>query len=271
MFTFNASLYLVTMSLLKFSKYEGTGNDFIMVDNRDQNMDYTNLDLVKRLCDRKFGIGSDGLILIENHDSYDFEMIFFNPDGSQSLCGNGSRCAVKFAHSLGIVAEETHFLTIEGPLYAFIQEDMVHLKMPDVNKVSSIDKDWFINTGSPHYVRLVSDVESVDVYNEGRDIRYDSNFSTGGTNVNFMQLLNPQHIYVRTYERGVENETLSCGTGVTAAALAIGYRSGQNSPVKISTKGGELSVDFKKQEPQGFTDIYLIGPAELVYEGSINI
>jgi diaminopimelate epimerase len=241
-----------------------------MIDNRDHIIDNTNLDIVRKLCDRKFGIGSDGLILIENHDTYDFEMIFYNPDGSQSLCGNGSRCAVKFAHSLSIIHDEAHFFTIEGPLFAFLRKDLVHLKMPDVNEVTCIDNDWFINTGSPHYVRLVTDVESVDVFSEGRDIRYHSDFSPGGTNVNFMQLLDPQHLYVRTYERGVENETLSCGTGITAAALAIGFRSGQ-SPVKISTKGGQLSVDFKKQEQKGFTEIYLIGPAEKVYDGSIYV
>lgn len=258
------------MSQLIFSKYQGTGNDFIMVDNRNHLIDRSNLDLIKQLCDRKFGIGSDGLILIENHRSHDFEMVFFNPDGSQSLCGNGSRCAVKYANSLGIIDNEANFLTIEGPLYAFLKNDLVHLKMPDVSKVTPFDGDWFIHTGSPHYVRQVSDVEQVDVQADGRSIRYCSDFGDGGTNVNFMQLLDHQHIFVRTYERGVENETLSCGTGVTASALAIGFESGKG-PVKISTRGGELSVDFEKLESGGFTNIYLIGPAEKVFEGAIYI
>jgi diaminopimelate epimerase len=254
-----------------FSKYQGTGNDFIMIDNRDSIIKRNNLKLIERLCDRKFGIGSDGLILIEKHLEYDFEMVYFNPDGSQSLCGNGSRCAVMFANSLGIINNETEFLTIEGPLYALIKEDKVHLKMPDVNSVISTEnKDLFINTGSPHYIQFVSDVQHIDVYQMGKEIRESQEFKPYGTNVNFVQLKDENQIFVRTFERGVENETLSCGTGVTASALASGLDL-KNGIINIKTLGGILNVHFDQIEKGKFRNIFLIGPAEKVFEGVIEV
>jgi len=254
-----------------FSKYQGTGNDFIMIDNRDSIIKRNDLKLIEKLCDRKFGIGSDGLILIEKHLEYDFEMVYFNPDGSQSLCGNGSRCAVMFANSLDIINKETTFLTIEGPLYALIKNKKVHLKMPDVKGVISTENnDLFINTGSPHYIRFVKDVQHIDVYQTGKEIRESPEFEPNGTNVNFVQLQEDNQIFVRTFERGVENETLSCGTGVTASALATGLDM-KNGTIDINTLGGILTVQFDQIEKGEFRNIFLIGPAEKVFEGTIAI
>jgi diaminopimelate epimerase len=256
---------------LKFSKYQGTGNDFIMIDNRKGVFDYNNFELIERLCDRKFGIGSDGLILIEDHPDYDFEMIYINPDGSKSLCGNGSRCAVRFARDLNLIDNKTTFLTIEGPLHAIIEKKLIHLGMPDVKNIISTKKeDLFLNTGSPHYVRFVEDVEGYDVFQTGREIRESNEFAPDGTNVNFVQMKNKGEIFVRTYERGVENETLSCGTGVTASALAFAKKI-KKGEVKIKTLGGELNVRFEQVQKGVFQNIYLIGPAEKVFEGIVII
>ena len=256
---------------LKFSKYQGTGNDFVMIDNRNGIFDQNDIDLVARLCHRKFGIGSDGLILIEDHPEYDFEMIYINPDGSKSLCGNGSRCAVRFAHDLNLISHETTFLTIEGPLHAFMQNKLVHLRMPDVTDLLITEKrDLFLNTGSPHYVRFVENVKDYNVIQTGKEIRESYEFAPGGTNVNFVQPKNDGGIFVRTYERGVENETLSCGTGVTASALVYG-RNHEKGEVKITTLGGELTVRFEQVRDGEFQNIYLIGPAEKVFEGIAEV
>jgi diaminopimelate epimerase len=256
--------------LLNFHKYQGTGNDFIMVDDRMENFPVLDLGLVRKLCDRKFGIGADGLILIRKHPSLDFDMIYFNSDGTQSLCGNGSRCAVRFSSIAGICSLKTKFNTIEGELSAEIRDDLVHLKMPDVKGITNVGADIFINTGSPHYIRYISDIEHFDVYNEGRSVRYNGLYGERGTNVNFVEPRGKNEIFVRTYERGVENETLSCGTGVTACALAHAVN-GAESPVSVSTPGGKLSVSFKKLKNGQFTDIQLIGPAEKVFEGKVII
>lgn len=259
------------MAALPFTKYQGTGNDFIMVDNRNRTIDPEDLELVRKLCHRKFGIGADGFILIENHVNHDFEMIYYNPDGSKSLCGNGSRCAVMFAHSLGLIGEQTIFQTIEGPLYAFIDHHVVHLKMPDVDEVRTTEKqDFFVDTGSPHYVCFVKDIDSLDVYRTGKEIRDSVEFQPHGTNVNFVQWEDPGNITVRTFERGVEDETLSCGTGVTASALVTGKELDQGK-INIRTKGGELSVSFEKNREGKFSNIYLIGPAKEVFTGIIEI
>ena len=255
---------------IPFHKYQGTGNDFIMIDDRENKFPDTDLGLVSRLCDRRFGIGADGLILIRNHKGLDFDMIYFNSDGTQSLCGNGSRCAVKFAHAAGICGKEARFHTIEGNLTAKIEGSEVHLKMPDVDGVKHVGPDLFINTGSPHYIRYVKDVKHFDVFQEGRAIRYSGLYGERGTNVDFVETSGPDEIFVRTYERGVENETLSCGTGVTACALAHGTM-GHTSPVTVHTPGGKLTVSFRKSGDGGFTDIYLIGPAEKVFEGSVEV
>jgi diaminopimelate epimerase len=258
------------MTIISFEKYQGTGNDFIMIDNRGHHFPVEELSLISSLCHRKFGIGADGLILVQGHEIYDFEMIYYNPDGTQSLCGNGSRCAVMFSHALGIIQDKTTFLTIEGPLFAEIRDSRVHLKMPDVKGVFYHQEDLFLNTGSPHYVRFVPDADKVDVYHSGKEIRYSQKFHPAGTNVNFVQKTGKGSLYVRTYERGVENETLSCGTGVTASALALGLNENQDY-VFIKTRGGDLEVSFKSDGFGIFTDIFLIGPAEKIFTGQIEI
>ncbi len=255
---------------IQFQKYQGTGNDFVMIDDRKMLFPENDLALVKRLCDRKFGIGADGLILIRSHEGFDFEMIYYNSDGTQSLCGNGSRCAVRFANAEGACGNTPRFLTIEGELSARIENSQVHLRMPDVEGVKHVGADLFINTGSPHYIRYVSAVEKFDVYNEGRSIRYSGLYGERGTNVNFVETSGQGKIFVRTYERGVENETLSCGTGVTACALAHGLM-GHSSPVIVETLGGTLSVSFRKKDDGSFTDVYLTGPAEKIFQGMIDL
>ena len=256
--------------LLQFFKYQGTGNDFIMIDNRQGRFDHNRLDLVKKLCDRRFGIGADGLILIEDHDSSDFEMIYFNSDGSQSLCGNGSRCAVLFAQKLGLIKEKTQFIAIDGVHDASIHENIVSLKMNDVQSVEKIGRDFFVDTGSPHFIRLVDDVASIDVFAEGQAIRNSPRFKAEGTNVNFVQVLGENDCRVRTYERGVEDETLSCGTGVTAVALVLGSK-GNSGPVRTSAVGGDLQVSFEKTDKNTFHNIHLIGPAKEVFSGKVDI
>lgn len=257
------------MTDLPFFKYQATGNDFILIDNRDQKISGS-AGLAKKLCDRKFGIGSDGLILIQNHDECDFEMVFLNPDGSQSLCGNGSRCAVKFASKLGMIDRSCEFMAYDGFHEATILDSgEVRLKMSDVQSVSHMADGTFVDTGSPHLMIFQENIQQLNAVEEGRKIRYNDTFKEKGVNVNFVELQSADQIFVRTYERGVENETLSCGTGVTASALATAIN-GAKSPLSINTKGGNLAVEFNKVANDHFTDIYLIGPAEEVFEGVIK-
>ncbi len=239
-----------------------------MIDDRSEAFNIFANDLIARMCHRKFGIGADGLILIRNHDEADFEMIYYNSDGRRtSLCGNGSRCAVKFANELGIVSGSCTFMTVEGILDGKIDGDLIHIKMPDVKNVEIFESHYFLNTGSPHHICHVKEVESHDVFHEGRKIRNGAPYFKKGTNVNFVQTINKSEIFVRTYERGVEDETLSCGTGVVAAALVQSIEGGQ-SPVKVKTLGGELQISFEKGDNHSFTNIYLIGPALEVFKGS---
>ena len=253
-----------------FTKYQATGNDFVLIDNRNGAINLSIAD-IQRICDRKFGVGADGLILIEKHPSLDFNLVYYNSDGSQSLCGNGSRAAVNFASSLGMIHGKAKFNAYDGRHDAEINNGIVKLKMGDVTVDADSD---FINTGSPHVIKFVDQLKDYAVFEEGRTIRYARN-----ANANFVQPLGNNTIYVRTYERGVENETLSCGTGVTAAALAA-HLKGYKSPVAIKTPGGELSVEFTlggHVGPQAagqsvtFLDIFLIGPAKMVFEGDLEL
>ena len=254
---------------ISFYKYQGTGNDFVMVDNRKLTFPAEDEALVKHLCDRRTGIGADGLILLQDHPDYDFEMVYFNADGRLgSMCGNGARCTVRFARHLGVIEDVAYFLAADGEHQASVERDLIHLKMNDVEGVEQIGNDYYLNTGSPHYIRFVDDVENLDVYEEGRAIRYNDRFTAVGTNVNFVQRLSDNEIFVRTYERGVEDETLSCGTGVTAAALVAGML-GMQSPIKVKVLGGNLEVSFE-QDGDGFKQIYLIGPAKQVFTGTIS-
>jgi len=258
------------METLEFFKYQGTGNDFVMIDDRKATFSLNDHELIAHLCHRKFGIGADGLILIRHHAEADFEMIYYNADGYlTSLCGNGSRCAVKFADQLGIVKKQCRFMTIEGILDAKIDNDLVHIKMPDVNKIEIHKDHYFLHTGSPHHICFVEDVEKHDVFHEGRKIRNGAPYFEEGSNVNFVQSFSNSEIFVRTYERGVENETLSCGTGVTAAALAQSLQ-GHPSPINVKTLGGNLQISFESKN-KGFKNIFLIGPAVNVFKGTISI
>jgi diaminopimelate epimerase len=249
---------------LHFTKYQATGNDFVLIDNRNEDIKLS-ADQVKRICDRRFGVGADGLMMIEKHPSLDFNLVYYNSDGSQSLCGNGSRAAMKMASSLGMVNGKASFNAYDGAHDGEISGGVVKVRMNDVSVDNGTD---FINTGSPHYVQFVSDLKNFPVFEEGRRIRYARN-----ANANFIEPLNNNTIYVRTYERGVEDETLSCGTGVTAAALAA-YFKGYTSPVVIKTLGGDLSVEFSAV-PGGqsvtFRNIFLIGPAKMVFEGDLEL
>ncbi|HEY0656124.1 MAG TPA: diaminopimelate epimerase [Chryseosolibacter sp.] len=255
---------------IHFFKYQATGNDFVVIDNRTSGYSFSK-DQIERICDRKFGIGADGLMLIENHPLLDFNLVYYNSDGSQSLCGNGSRAAARMASALGMVNGKANFNAYDGEHAAeILPTGIVKLKMNPVNKTEKIGTDQFINTGSPHYIRFVDAVHQYPLFEEGKKIRYSDQFKPGGTNVNFVQLLENNTIFVRTYERGVENETLSCGTGVVASALAASLN-GYKSPISVKTLGGELSVEFKSGLNGTFTDIYLIGPAKLVFEGDLEL
>jgi len=256
---------------VQFYKYQGTGNDFIMIDDRKATFP-VNKEQIARLCNRRFGIGADGLILLQNQPGYDFKMLYFNADGKEgSMCGNGGRCLVQFAHHLAVFAKQTTFLAVDGPHEAYIQDDLVYLKMIDVQEVEHGADFNFLNTGSPHYVAFRDNVSALDVVGYGKSIRYNDRFApAGGTNVNFVELKPDNTLFVRTYERGVEDETFSCGTGVTACAIAASYKEMQ-SPVTIQTIGGNLQVSFIKTNNHTFTDIYLIGPAERVFTGAVML
>jgi diaminopimelate epimerase len=257
--------------IIAFNKYQGTGNDFIIIDNRDNIFNPANSNLINKLCHRRYGIGADGLILINRVQDVDFEMVYFNSDGNEStMCGNGGRCAADFAIRSGIAGEKLTFRAVDGIHNAVSEEGLIRLRMNNVNDIRHINGNYFINTGSPHYVIFTSSLDTLDVFNEGKKIRWSNDFSPGGTNVNFVE---PEKngIYVRTFERGVEDETLSCGTGVTASAIAS-VLSGHfgSGPVNIRTNGGDLKVEFKISGSL-ITDIWLCGPATFVFEGKIYV
>ena len=254
---------------ISFYKYQGTGNDFVMIDNRKEQFSSPDEKTVSRLCHRRLGIGADGLILLQNHPDFDFEMVYYNADGRLgSMCGNGARCTVQFARFLGVIENEARFLAADGPHEGMIREGLVHLKMGEVKEIEETEGDYYLDTGSPHYVRFVEGIEEFAVFEKGSSIRYNARFREKGTNVNFAQQL-PDALFVRTYERGVEDETLSCGTGVTATALAAHLR-GAQSPVSIRTLGGHLQVAFDRKDAV-FTNIFLIGPAVQVFQGTVEV
>lgn len=258
---------------LECYKYQGTGNDFVLIDNRQKLISLSNAQ-VKWLCDRRFGIGADGLMLLELEPGVDFKMVYYNSDGNESsMCGNGGRCITAFANHLGLVDKKIKFLAIDGIHDAVIKEDnLVALKMNDVRGIEAKDDYFYLNTGSPHYVKYVYDLEHFNVYDEGKKVRNSERFYAEGTNVNFIEK-KENHLFVRTYERGVENETLSCGTGVTAAALVASLtgKSTHKNNCFIHTLGGDLNVAFEKVLDSSFYNIWLEGPAQFVFKTTIHI
>ena len=257
---------------IPFYKYEGTGNDFVIVDNRESFFPKDNHNLVQHLCDRRFGIGADGLILLENDVDTDFKMVYFNADGNQSsMCGNGGRCIVAFAKKLGMIENQTVFSAIDGIHHATIfDQDMVRLQMSDVSSINLHPHYSFLNTGSPHHVEMVDDLRTVDVKLKGSQIRYGELYGATGANVNFVKQTNASTFAIRTYERGVEDETLSCGTGATAVAIAM-HALGKtlSNSVGIVVEGGKLEVAFTPDNGI-YTQVCLQGPATFVFNGSIQ-
>lgn len=262
---------------ISFFKYQGTGNDFIMIDDREKTFPADDKKIIAQLCHRRFGIGADGLILLQKDETHSFYMQYFNSDGSEStMCGNGGRCISRFAFDLGIVQNDFHFTAIDGPHQAIIRENaMVSLQMKNVDDVSVEGADTYVlNTGSPHYVKFINDsITSIDVVEEARKIRYSERFAKEGINVNFVQIMDDGSLAVRTYERGVEDETYSCGTGVTASAIAYGFlnpREFAPHVVRLGTPGGALRVAYEKHENQ-ITDVWLEGPATFVFHGMVDV
>jgi diaminopimelate epimerase len=260
---------------IPFYKYQGAGNDFILIDNRGSGINHHQPALIARLCNRRFGIGADGIMFLQNKEGYDFEMIYYNADGKpSSMCGNGGRCIVAFARFLGVIQSEADFLAVDGPHHAIISEsgDWVSLHMIDVNELKRDAEAYVLNTGSPHYVQLTSGLDTKDVYHDGYAIRNNAIYKAEGINVNFVEPDDKGGYFVRTFERGVEDETYACGTGVTAVALAMASHHQQtghiNTPVKVL--GGNMNIRFD-YDGQLFSNIYLEGPAVQVFKGEVEI
>ncbi len=262
------------MATYTFYKYQGAGNDFILFDNRNGFFDRGDNDLVHRLCDRRFGIGGDGLMLLQEANGYDFEMVYYNADGREgSMCGNGGRCIVAFAQDLGLIGAETDFLAADGAHHARMHRTVgwISLGMIDVDEVKSDGGAYVLDTGSPHYVALVEGLAGYPVVEEGRRIRNGLAYAEKGINVNFVE---PEGdgFAVRTYERGVEDETLACGTGATAVALAMAFRAGRQGELEIPIRvqGGALNIRFTKTGDR-FSQVFLEGPATFVFKGEIEL
>ena len=262
-------IYIVN---IPFFKYQGTGNDFVMIDNRIGEFPLLDKQRIAAICDRRFGVGADGVIVLQNHNTADFVMHYFNADGQLgSFCGNGGRCVVAFAKHLGIIDKQTNFAAFDGLHDATIIGNIVSLSLQDVDHVQNYPTYSFLDTGSPHHLEFVKDTKNLDVRTQGALIAHNDTYGNEGTNVNFVAVIKDRHIQVRTFERGVENETLSCGTGVTAAALAA-FSTGKvtNSNIEVHTLGGDLTVSFTPSG-KGFVNIVLTGPTELVFTGTLEL
>ena len=258
---------------LEFYKYQGTGNDFVMIDNRSKTFPKENTELVAHLCNRRFGIGADGLILLETDTETDFRMVYYNSDGNlSSMCGNGGRCLVAFAKKLNLIQKETTFVATDGLHYATVADDgIVSLQMIDVAAIKNTSEYSYLNTGSPHHVQLVDNLEEYNVIENGAAIRYGNLYGKEGSNINFVKKINENTFSLRTYERGVEDETLACGTGATAVAIAMNAI-GQTdlNVINLNVEGGKLTVSFEKGNGK-YTNVFLKGPAEFVFKGTIAI
>lgn len=261
------------MNKIKFYKYHGTGNDFIMINAMQNSTDlsFLNRQKIADLCHRRFGIGADGLIVLAPSDTYDFKMIYFNSDGNESsMCGNGGRCLIKFAADLGHIQNSCTFVAIDG-VHKGVVDSQISLKMGDVEKIEKYIEDFVIQTGSPHYIKFVEQVDGEHFVAEAKTIRHNRDFNEKGINVNFVELLDNSKIKVRTFERGVEDETYSCGTGVVGAALVSSWvNQDVQSPINIQTLGGTLSVSYEK-DGSGYKNIWLKGPATYVFRGEIEL
>ena len=255
---------------IEFYKYHGTGNDFIILDNRTNQYEGLSELEIKSMCHRRFGIGADGLMMLCIEEGYDFRMKYYNADGKESsMCGNGGRCLVKFAYDMGIKKDTYHFIAVDGPHDAVIKiNGLIGLKMQDVNSIQLNTTDVILNTGSPHFIRFVDNIKTLDVFTEGRTIRNSDVYKEHGINVNFVEK-QKDLIKLRTYERGVEDETLSCGTGATAAAIAYATQLGVNK-VPIEVQGGLLEVEFNRLSENECNEIWLTGPAKYVFRGTID-
>ena len=237
---------------MTFYKYQGTGNDFIIVDNRLQGINKNDSKRIAALCDRRFGIGADGFILLENDKNSDFKMVYYNADGNEStMCGNGGRCIVAFAKFLGIIKDETEFVAIDGLHKAKIENETVHLQMQDVAEIKIFENHQFLDTGSPHHVEMVKELEDFEVKLNGSRIRYGQPYNEAGSNVNFVEQISEDNFAVRTYERGVEDETLSCGTGVTAVALAMHNNGKTKSNTSTFKNGRRTTQSYFCKRPKG--------------------
>ena len=262
------------MSSIQFDKYQGTGNDFVMVDNRTLLFDKNNTSLVASICHRNFGVGADGLILIEHCDDADYRMVYYNSDGHESsMCGNGGRCSYAFAKALGIVGNTATFLAIDGLHHVKQVGDSVALQMVDAELPMPSHDGHFVDTGSPHHVTLIDDLDALNLVPMGRTLR--NRYGEAGSNVNFVELTGDNNAKVRTYERGVENETLSCGTGATAVALYLSrdLKPGESNQVGIKQPGGTLQISVTRSNSStagdpAFTDVWLQGPAQFVFSGT---
>ena len=260
---------------INFQKFQANGNDFIMLVEKETGIALTEKQIAK-LCDRHFGIGADGLMVLRNSEAYDFEMHYYNSDGKKaSMCGNGGRSIASMAYSLGFAGKRMFFLATDGVHEAIIEKELVKgslydvsLKMVDVERVEQFSDYYFLNTGVPHYVEFVEGLAKMDVVTKGREIRFDPRFGDEGTNANFVEI-HFDRIEVRTYERGVEDETLSCGTGMTASAIATFLKSGKKGQL-FQARGGNFKVSFE-QSNDGFANIWLRGPAEKVFDGEIDL
>ena len=258
---------------IHFFKYQGTGNDFILIDRTKDSSLQLRTEEIRFLCDRRFGIGADGLMFLDIEPGFDFKMVYFNSDGREStMCGNGGRCIVQFAVDLGLVADQCLFLAVDGPHQAKIIDRRVAIEMMDVPQIHAFGADYVLNTGSPHYVRIFQTSPEQDIVSFGKSVRYSADFEREGINVNQCLVVEPRRCHVQTYERGVEDETYSCGTGVVAAVLTAhhaGHLQGQ--VVDVDTKGGRLQVSFSPQTDGGYRQIWLQGPAQKVFHGEITI
>jgi diaminopimelate epimerase len=263
------------MKKVKFYKYQGTGNDFVLIDNRNGDFNVMNNSLIELICHRRFGVGADGLMLLGNSKRNAFTMRYYNSDGNEStMCGNGGRCIAAFAAKLGVIPEREYFSfeAVDGIHEAIVDDDTVSLKMVNVEGIEMFGEGMFLDTGSPHFVRFVDDPEKVDVFNEGQYWRHHDKFSPGGTNVNFVGPIEDGIVVMRTFERGVEDETWSCGTGAVASAIASSVRVGEGNKFVMKVPGGKLFVSFEAAEKEKrFENIWLKGPAKFVFEGILQL